>query len=155
MLLRFRYAKYEFSGHVHTDLSLLGCDVVYLVYLYPGHIPHDRLPPYISGSWFLRNVDKDLPVCMVSHPRKQKSSVNQCTIFSDITPCSFLKTSRRFGGTYGLHLQGRISRARELATCFHAVILLGLFFDTEDGDDMFLRNVGWLLTDYTALCPRR
>jgi hypothetical protein len=28
------------------------------------------------------------------------------------------------------------------ATCFHAGFLLGLFFDPEDGVDMFLRNVG-------------
>jgi hypothetical protein len=27
------------------------------------------------------------------------------------------------------------------ATCFHVDFLLGLFFDPEDGDDMFLRNV--------------
>jgi hypothetical protein len=27
--------------------------------------------------------------------------------------------------------------------------------DSEDGDDMFFRNVGWLSTDCTALCPRR
>jgi hypothetical protein len=31
----------------------------------------------------------------------------------------------------------------------------GLFFDPEDGGDMFLRNVGWLSTDYTVLYPRR
>jgi hypothetical protein len=30
----------------------------------------------------------------------------------DITPYSLLKVNRRFGGTYRLHLQGRISRAR-------------------------------------------
>jgi hypothetical protein len=30
----------------------------------------------------------------------------------------------------------------KLATCFHAGFLLGLFFDPEDGGDMFLRNVG-------------
>jgi hypothetical protein len=29
-----------------------------------------------------------------------------------------------------------------LATCFHAGFLLALFFDPEDGGDMFLRNVG-------------
>jgi hypothetical protein len=29
-----------------------------------------------------------------------------------------------------------------LATCFYAGFLLGLFFDPEDGGDMFLRNVG-------------
>jgi hypothetical protein len=33
--------------------------------------------------------------------------------------------------------------------------LLGLFFDYEDGGDMFLRNVGWLSTDHVALYPRR
>jgi hypothetical protein len=31
---------------------------------------------------------------------------------------------------------------RLLATCFHAGLLLGLFFNPEDGGDMFLRNVG-------------
>jgi hypothetical protein len=31
-----------------------------------------------------------------------------------------------------------------LATCFHAGLLLGLFFDSEDGGDMLLRNVGSL-----------
>jgi hypothetical protein len=34
-----------------------------------------------------------------------------------------------------------------------SICLLGLFFDPEDGSDMFLRNVG--KTDYTALYPRR
>jgi hypothetical protein len=29
-----------------------------------------------------------------------------------------------------------------LATCFHSGFLLGIFFDPEDGCDMFLRNVG-------------
>jgi hypothetical protein len=39
------------------------------------------------------------------------------------------------------------------ATWFHAVISLGLFY-TEDGGDMFLKNVDWLSTDCTALYPR-
>jgi hypothetical protein len=42
-----------------------------------------------------------------------------------------------------------------LATCFHASSLLGLFFNTQGGCNMFLRNVGWLSTDYMALYPRR
>jgi hypothetical protein len=29
-----------------------------------------------------------------------------------------------------------------LATCFHAGFLLRLFFDAEDGGDMFIRNFG-------------
>jgi hypothetical protein len=81
-------------------------------------------------------------------------------IFWDITPCSQLKVNRRFGRTYTLHLLGgRINRARNqreslLRTCFHALFLLRLFFDPEGGD-MFLRNVCWPSTDYTALYPRR
>jgi hypothetical protein len=41
-----------------------------------------------------------------------------------------------------------------LATCFHIGLLFGLLFDPEDGGNMFPRNVGWLLTDYTELHPR-
>jgi hypothetical protein len=33
--------------------------------------------------------------------------------------------------------------------------LLGLFFYPENGGDMFLRNVIYLSTNYTALYPRR
>jgi hypothetical protein len=42
-----------------------------------------------------------------------------------------------------------------LATHFHTGFLLGLFFDPEDGGDMFLQNVSRLSTDYAALYPRR
>jgi hypothetical protein len=36
------------------------------------------------------------------------------TICWDVTPCSRLNVNRRLGGTYRIHLQGRISRARYL-----------------------------------------
>jgi hypothetical protein len=36
----------------------------------------------------------------------------------------------------------------------HAGFLLVLFFDPEDGGDVFLRNVGRLSTDYASLYPR-
>jgi hypothetical protein len=61
-------------------------------------------------------------------------------IFQNITPCSPLKGNRH--------------RAL-LAICFHADFLLSLFFDPEDGGDIFLRNVGYLSTDYAALYPNR
>jgi hypothetical protein len=48
-----------------------------------------------------------------------------------------------------------MNKIREvLVTCFHAGILLGLF-NPEDGGDIFLRNVGLLSTDYTAVYPIR
>jgi hypothetical protein len=34
-------------------------------------------------------------------------------------------------------------------------LFLGLLFDLEHADDMFLRNVGWFSINYIALYPRR
>jgi hypothetical protein len=67
-------------------------------------------------------------------------------------PCSLLSCNRRFGGTYRLHLQGRSSL---IATCLLAGSCWNFFFDPEDGSDMFLRNFGCNLTDYTASHRRR
>jgi hypothetical protein len=47
------------------------------------------------------------------------------------------------------------NRALFAATRFQASFFLGLYFDTEDGDDMFLRNIRWLSTDYIVLYSRR
>jgi hypothetical protein len=37
----------------------------------------------------------------------------------------------------------------------HAGFLLGLLYSPEDRGDVFLPNIGWLSTDYSALYPRR
>jgi hypothetical protein len=56
----------------------------------------------------------------------------------------------------------RINRAEKsvkaggkLSHLFHSGFLFSLFFDPEDGGDMFVRNIGLLSTDYTTLFPRR
>jgi hypothetical protein len=36
-----------------------------------------------------------------------------------------------------------------------ACLLAEIFFDPEDGGDIFLRNIGCISTDYTASHPRR
>jgi hypothetical protein len=63
------------------------------------------------------------------------------SIFWNITPCNPIKVNRRSRRTYGLHLQGqKVNYARNHHEAGR--FLLGLFFDPEDGDDLFLRNVG-------------
>jgi hypothetical protein len=51
----------------------------------------------------------------------------------------------RLRETSRLHLQGRRNHL------LHAGFLLGLFFDPENGGDMFLRSASWPSTDYTAV----
>jgi hypothetical protein len=57
-----------------------------------------------------------------------------------------------FGGTYGLHHQGRrlvqLTNPRDggvkkssVSCLFFTYKVLGLFFNPEDGDDMFFRNI--------------
>jgi hypothetical protein len=43
----------------------------------------------------------------------------------------------------------------DMTPCSTCWFLLNYFFDPEDGDDTFLRNVGCNSTDYTASYPRR
>jgi hypothetical protein len=79
------------------------------------------------------------------------------TIFWEITPCSPLKINRRFGGTCRLHFHGRkiIQAINQCESRWQAELLLGIFFDPDYGSDIFLRNVGWISTGYTALYSRR
>jgi hypothetical protein len=44
---------------------------------------------------------------------------------------------------------------QQACSLVHAGFLFRLFFDPEDGDDVFLRNIGWHSTVYTASYPRR
>jgi hypothetical protein len=69
------------------------------------------------------------------------------TIFWDITPCSPLKFNWRFGGPYRLHLPGKYKLIKKPG--WKQVANRALLWD-----DIILRNVSWLSTDYTALYPR-
>jgi hypothetical protein len=62
--------------------------------------------------------------------------------FWDIMPCSPLKINWHLGET---------CRLLPASCC----LLLGLLFNPEDGSDTFLKNVGWLSTDYVALYHKR
>jgi hypothetical protein len=67
--------------------------------------------------------------------------VMQNSIFWVTTPCSLLKVNRSFGET----------RQTLLAICLHTCLLFGLSFDPEGGENMFLRNVGRLISQKTEL----
>jgi hypothetical protein len=65
-------------------------------------------------------------------------------IIWDVTPCTPLKINRHFGETC------------HSAWCLlYAGFLFGLFFDPEDGGNIFLAEVDRFSTDYTALYSRR
>jgi hypothetical protein len=63
------------------------------------------------------------------------------SVFWDVLPCSPVKVNQCFGGIYCLHLQGlRVSQPRNQYETGSK--MLYLFFDPEDGGDIFLQNVG-------------
>jgi hypothetical protein len=72
--------------------------------------------------------------------KKYAGTLLNSSIFWNITPCSPLKTNRRFWGTCRLQLQDRrVSQARNQ---HEAGSKQSLFFDPADGGDIFLKIVG-------------
>jgi hypothetical protein len=73
-----------------------------------------------------------------------------------LKPRSEAKISQIFGGTYCLHLHSlrvNIASMKEEAVSrasFLLNYLLDLLFDPKNGGNLFLRNVGELLSDYIA-----
>jgi hypothetical protein len=112
-----------------------------------------------------------LMLCCGSGPYfRQFRRLSREQYFGDLTDLyavPFVITTQKF--KENLKLYKRYSSRRYLAvenlctlrlsmpgrTCFHSGFLFSLFFNPEDGGDMFLRNVDLLSTDYTALYPRR
>jgi hypothetical protein len=84
--------------------------------------------------------------------------VIKTSIFWDIMPCSQWQLKLSVERTWSLQLQGwRISPERNTIAYYlrHADFLLGLFYDREDGGDMFLRNIDWISKDFSSLYTRR
>jgi hypothetical protein len=69
------------------------------------------------------------------------------SLFYHATPCSPVRVKQRFGVTHRVALQGGY-----LLRLYYSV--LGLHFEPEEEDDMSLRNVSWLLAEYTAFHSR-
>jgi hypothetical protein len=78
----------------------------------------------------------------------------QNSIFSNITTCSSLEVNRRFGGTCRIFRVEEQAKLGSVCYLLHSNFLLGSFYGPEDGGDIFLRNIGLLSMDYTALYPR-
>jgi hypothetical protein len=83
------------------------------------------------------------------------------SVFWDTTPCGSLKVYRRFGETFRLYLQSRRislvrnqSESRWQISAFKLDFCLTYSSTLNMETDIFLRNVGGLSTDYTALYPR-
>jgi hypothetical protein len=68
------------------------------------------------------------------------------TVFWNITLCSPLKSTdvseEHIASIFRVEEKAEQETRARLATFFRAGVLLDLFFDPEDGDDTFLRNVG-------------
>jgi hypothetical protein len=85
------------------------------------------------------------------------NSINKCTIWGSHNSGYEEYYLLGYNVMYFVEIQQTFWRnmSLKLTTCFHVGVLVGLFFDPKYGGDMFLQNVGWLSTDYTALYPRR
>jgi hypothetical protein len=89
--------------------------------------------------------------CVLYCTIRGSHSDSNCYVFWDITQCSPLRANGHFDGIYRLYFQSRrINQARNQREAGSKQS-----YYREHGADMFLRNVGWLSTDYTMLHPRR
>jgi hypothetical protein len=72
---------------------------------------------------------------------------------ADPIPAIPVRPLDRFCGSF--FQNKRMGNQKGCKYLLHAGFFLGLFFEPEDGGYMFIRNVGLLSADYTALYRRR
>lgn len=111
----------------------------------PSQEPHGaRLPLTESDPLVLHRI----PIGF-REPNRVKRLPGEFTetysFFWNVKPWTPLEINRRLGGTWSGF------------ECYlpRSVLVLDLFSDPEDGDDIIVRNVGWISTNYTAVYWRR
>jgi hypothetical protein len=115
---------------------------------------YDRLS-FIFTIWTAVTYSIEfLPTELANTNEYITAMVVKSVISWDITPCSPLIGNWRFEGTFRVHLEVEEEAKEETSMKQVADFLLALFFDPEDGGDMFLRNISWLITRYTTLHPK-
>jgi hypothetical protein len=76
---------------------------------------------------------------------RNKDSLKR-TVFLHVTLCHLVEAHQHFGGIYCFHHQGqRINQASKNQVAIF--LLLGLFFDSKDGDNILLQNGSELFTE--------
>jgi hypothetical protein len=152
--LTYMSAEILFTQLCHADIRLWTLNFYFLIQIC-------SMNKYCSNE----KTSLDFDGCILcKHPFFQFATVSwkiwdsHSGTFEDIMPCSLLRVSWRFGGTYGLYLQGRrISRARNQGESRWPACppTHSLGFDLEGGSSMFLWHVGEFLSGYTVLQPWR
>jgi hypothetical protein len=105
-------------------------------------------PQYGSFPYLRYNLRTNY--MQTTHKKLKDLRLSQRWIFWDISR-DFVESQLSFGWNCSLHLQCRRGQEETNVKAGDVGFFFGLFFDTEDVGDLFLRNVGWFSTDYMAL----
>jgi hypothetical protein len=154
----FYLLVYEVGLKVFGFIKKTSCGIekLYLLYIFPPNSTH----LWLCCSNFFNPSKKNSFGCAAN--RKVGNRKTQRLISTPMyNPVCSVESQPTFQRNISPPSSGSKSKPSKkpawkwMATCFHTGFLLGLFFNHEDGGDIFLQNISWLSIDYTALYPRR